>query len=66
MVKVSVKSESGRYFVALDYPNGHRFLGEEFLLGKPVEGRDEGGQRDVERDAADWRAKLAAAGIKTE
>jgi hypothetical protein len=65
MVQVGVQAEQGRFFTVLKYESGYKFTGEEFAEGKFVEGRFEG-ERAAERDAADWRAKLVAAGVKVE
>lgn len=66
MVTVKVVAEQGRYAAVIHNDRiGYTRVGEEFEAGQPVNGDFEGHIK-AQADAADWREKLANAGLPVE
>lgn len=66
MVSVKVVAEQGRYAAVITNDRiGYTRIGDEFEAGQPVMGDFEGHIK-AQADAADWRAKLIAAGLEVQ
>ena len=66
MYTVKVQAEGGRYSAVVHNDRlGYTLVSTEFESGKPVLGDFEGHQKAL-ADAADWRLKLAKAGLDVE